>query len=180
MKYVSWHCRGLGSKLKEEALKDIIRMSMPEILLIQETKLEDSDLLLARKTFWKKGHGKALSLRGASGGFGTFWDNSKINLIEEESNTHWIFTKFLHKESDHHVSIFNLYVPILMSEKRICWDSLKSFLGMHNPENVIITGDLNITLSVEEKKGGSPVIDPAREWVEDLILEWDLEDIKPI
>jgi hypothetical protein len=30
-----------------------------------------------------------------------------------------------------------------------------------------------------EKKGGSPVRDPAREWVEDLILDWDLEDIKP-
>ena len=41
MKYVSWNCRGLGRRLKEEALKDIVRMYSPEILLIQETKLED-------------------------------------------------------------------------------------------------------------------------------------------
>ena len=30
-----------------------------------------------------------------------------------------------------------------------------------------------------KKKGGSPVRDPAREWVEDIIMDWDLEDIKP-
>jgi hypothetical protein len=32
---------------------------------------------------------------------------------------------------------------------------------------------------VEEKKGGSIVRDLAREWVEDIMLDWDLEDIKP-
>jgi hypothetical protein len=46
-------------------------------------------------------------------------------------------------------------------------------------ENIIIGGDLNVTLIVEEKKGGSIVRDPAREWVEDLMLDWDLEDMKP-
>ena len=34
-------------------------------------------------------------------------------------------------------------------------------------------------LAAEEKKGGSLVRDPAREWVEDFILDWELEDIKP-
>ena len=115
-------------------------------------KLEDFDILQASKTFWKKGHGKKMSSRGTSGGMDTFWDNSKFDLIEEESNTHWIFTKFVHRESSHHVSLFNLYVPILLSKKRSCWDSWNSLLGMCNPENVIIAGDLNITLAVEEKK----------------------------
>ena len=34
-------------------------------------------------------------------------------------------------------------------------------------------------LSTEEKKGGSIVRDQAREWVEDIILHWDLMDVKP-
>eukprot|EP00253_Pinus_taeda_P036633 PITA_36633 len=34
-------------------------------------------------------------------------------------------------------------------------------------------------LAAKEKKGGSLVRDPIREWVEDLILDWELEDIKP-
>ena len=51
---------------------------------------------------------------------------------------------------------------------------------MHNLENIILAGDLNLTLDVSEKKGGSIVRDPKRECVEDIILDWDLEDIKPL
>ena len=47
-------------------------------------------------------------------------------------------------------------------------------------DNIVITGDLNLILSSEEKRGGNIVRDPAREWVEDFISDWDLEDIKPI
>ena len=39
---------------------------------------------------------------------------------------------------------------------------------------------MNATLAANEKKGGSPVRDPVREWVEDIILGWDLIDIKPV
>ena len=42
-----------------------------------------------------------------------------------------------------------------------------------------MAGDLNVTLASSEKKGGSLVRDPSREWVEDIILGWDLLDIKP-
>ena len=38
---------------------------------------------------------------------------------------------------------------------------------------------MNVTLALWEKKGGSPVRDPVREWVEDIMLDWDLDDIKP-
>eukprot|EP00253_Pinus_taeda_P002539 PITA_02539 len=143
MKYISWNCRGLGSKLKEEALKDIMRIYSPEILLIQETKLEDLLLLQAGKVFWHKGQGRVVSVRGTSGGIASFWDSSKYDLIHEECFPHWLLTKLLHKESSHQVS------------------------------------DLNITLAAKEKKGGLLVKDPARECAEDLILDWDLEDIKP-
>ena len=47
------------------------------------------------------------------------------------------------------------------------------------PRNIIISGDLNVTLAASEKKGDSIVRDPSREWAEDIILGWDLVDIKP-
>lgn len=88
MKHVSWNCRGLGSRLKEDALKDIVRLHTPEILLIQETKLEDTILLQSSKMFWRKGPGRAVSARGASGGIASFWDSSKYDLTHEESSHH--------------------------------------------------------------------------------------------
>lgn len=151
-----------------------------EILLVQETKMEEVVLLQAGKSFWKKGPGIAMSSKGASGGIGTFWNSGLYDLDSEECTMHWIFTKFIHKPSSQTVSLFNLYVPVLFSEKKDCWNSLELALNKLQPDNIIIAGDLNVTLATNEKKGGSPVRDPAREWVEDIILGWDLMDIMPV
>ena len=179
MRYISWNCRGLGSKTKEEALNDIIRINKPDILLLQETKMEDSILYQVGHALWKKGPGIAISSKGASGGIATFWDSTKFELVKEERSDHWIFTNFLHLDSGQQVSLFNIYVPNLFPEKRSCWETLDTFLNQNSPRNIIIAGDLNVTLSSAEKKGGSVVRDQAREWVEDIILHWDFMDIKP-
>ena len=49
---VSWNCRGMGNKFKEEALRDMIRLKNPTIILIQETKLDKSDMLDVKKQQW--------------------------------------------------------------------------------------------------------------------------------
>lgn len=70
-------------------------------------------------------------------------------------------------------------MPVLLEEKRFCWDTLKDYLLLNELENIIIGGDLNVTLAATEKKGGSIIRDPAREWVEDIMADWELEDVKP-
>ena len=65
-----------------------------------------------------------------------------------------------------------------LSEKHLCWNLLHDYLISHQLENLILVGDLNLTLSAEEEKGGNRVQNPDREWFEDLIYDWDLEDIK--
>ena len=95
-----------------------------------------------------------MSARGASGGLATFWDSAKLELVEEEGTIHWLFTKLIHKESSHPVSLFNMYVPVSFVEKKECWDSLKLFLNQHNLENLVVARDLNVTLALAEKKRG--------------------------
>jgi exonuclease III len=180
MKLTSWNCRGLGSKRKEEALRDIIRASKADILLIQETKMSQQDSIKVSKNVWRNNQGLAENARGASGGLCTLWNTSKIELISSDSCMHWIYTQLLHKESGHTVSLFNIYVPQHIEEKKNCWKTLLDFLTSNDLENIILGGDLNVTLAQEEKRGGSIVRDPAREWVEDLISAWDLMDIKPL
>ena len=115
--------------------------------------MEEEVLLRARNSFWKKGPSRDVSARGASGGLATFWDSATLDLVEEEGTTHWLYTKLYHKDSGHFVSIFNLYVPVSLVEKKECWDSLKIFLNQDNPENLVVAGDLNVTLALAEKKG---------------------------
>lgn len=179
MKFVSWNCIGFGSTTKEEALKDIIKTSNAEILLIQETKMEGQDFLKKSKARWKSS-GIAESARGASGSLGTIWNSKKYDLIMHEARKHWIFTSLLHLETGRQVSLFNLYVPVLLEDKKSCWETLRDFLQQNVPDNIILGGDLNLTLSANEKKGGSIIRDQAREWVEDLMSTWELEDIKPV
>ena len=100
MKVLYWNCRGLGSKGKEEAMKDLIRLAQPDILLIQETKMEKDTFLQVSTKFWKKGGRTSVSSRGASSGIGTLWDDHKYDLVETKQSRRWILTTFLQKEKN--------------------------------------------------------------------------------
>ena len=63
-----------------EAMKDIIRVSTPDIPIFQETKLEELAFLQASHFFWKNGNGIVVSARGGSGGLGTLWNSTNFDL----------------------------------------------------------------------------------------------------
>ena len=178
MKVISWNCRGFWSKKKEEAMRILSMAENPDIMLVQETKLEENEFLQRSKKFWNKGGTLAVSARGASRGLGTLWNSSKLRLTAKKEHAHWLFTKLQHQESMETFSLFNVYVPVSSKEKETCWESLRNMAEEEDLENILIAGDLNITLSHEEKCGGCIVRDPTLEWVEELIHEWDLIDLK--
>ena len=117
MKVISWNYRGVGSKIKEEAMLDLISPHQPDICLIQETKMEEAAFLQVSKKFWKKKGIIALSYRGASGGIGTLWDDTKFEVVDIKNIIHWILTLLRQKDSNSLVSIFNIYAPNSYVEK---------------------------------------------------------------
>ena len=127
--------------------------------------MEEPETIQASKKFWKKGEGRAVSASGALGGLATFWNSSSLALLEEYSTTHWLFTKLMHKDSGHKVRLVNIYAPTLLWGKKECQETLNSFLASNLHENRVLARDMNVTLALWEKKGGSPIRDPAREWV---------------
>jgi ribonuclease HI/exonuclease III len=180
MKLTSWNCRGLGNASKAEAVMDLQKIEPTDILMLQETKIEDRMLLDISKSKWKKSAGKAVSSRGSSGGLATLWTEDAFLLNKSHETQHWIFTELTHYASKLTISLFNLYVPVTYSEKRECWTSLSAFLDQHNPSNIILAGDLNIVLKSKEKRGGSISRDPMLTFVEELQQQWDLLDFSPI
>ena len=80
MQLVSWNCRGLGNPFKVDVVKDLLRMVPSDILLLQETKVEEEVLLLLSKNKWKLNSGKAVSARGTCGGLATLWCEEKFHL----------------------------------------------------------------------------------------------------
>ena len=73
MQITSWNCRDLGNPTKAEVVKDLLKMVSTDILLLQETKIEEDPLLILSKSTWKLNTGKVVSARGTSGGIATLW-----------------------------------------------------------------------------------------------------------
>ena len=81
MLLTSWNCRGLGHSSKPEAIKNLIKLAPPDLLLLQETKIEEDALLLISKNKWNVNSCKAVSTRGSCGGLATLWGKDKFQLL---------------------------------------------------------------------------------------------------
>ena len=179
MQVTSWNCRGLGNPLKVDAVKYLMKMVPSEILLLQETNIEEEVLLLISKNKWKLTAGKAINARGSCGGLATLWSAKKFQLKIWIVTQHWIFSELFHLSSKISYALFNLYVPVNYSEKKECWRTISEFLESNYPINIIIARDLNITLAPNEKKGGRYGKDLMQDTVQELIQVQDLIDLKP-
>ena len=83
----------MGRAKKVEAIKDIIKSERLDIVLIQETKMSDVEVLALSQHFWTNNQGNTISSRGALGGISTFF-SSKYEIKNVKENQHWILTEF--------------------------------------------------------------------------------------
>ena len=117
-----------------------------DILLLQETKIEEDVLLSISRTKWKKNAGKEVSARGTLGGLATLWSENKFLLKSSFATQHQIYTELRHISNKISTTLFNLYVPVNFKEKKECWNTLSNFIEIYSLSNIIMVGDLNIIL----------------------------------
>ena len=117
MKAVSWNCRGLGGENKVEAIKNIIKSERPDILLLQETKMSDVEVLALSQHFWNISQGFAINSRGALGGIASFFA-SKYEIKITKENQHWLLTEFKEKDYSNISYVCNVYGPTHCRDKK--------------------------------------------------------------
>ena len=88
MNIVSWNCRGLGTPSKVEHVKDLLIMASLDVLLLQETKIEEETLFSLSKKNWKKNTGKDVSARGSFGGLATLWIEELFSMENSFKTQH--------------------------------------------------------------------------------------------
>ena len=66
-----------------EIVKRIENIESAAIILIQETKMNESDCRSILRKIWSKGEGIAVSAEGSLGGIITWWDKSIFKCIRE-------------------------------------------------------------------------------------------------
>ena len=67
--------------MKPESVKYILKIETPDILMLQETKIEGGTLLDLSRTKWKLNSGKAVSARGSSGGLATVRSKDMFEMV---------------------------------------------------------------------------------------------------
>lgn len=175
---VSWNCRGMGSPLKANAVRDLLKSEHPDLLLLQETKITEQEFQNHIKRS-KSYAGVATSAAGASGGIGTLWEKSKWELKEQNSYSWWVRTVMQNKASKEEYSIYNIYAPNHYRDKASCWESITSDLMTVQGRNIFLGGDLNLIRNADEKLGGNYYADPSRDSLEAIIQTHNLVDIPP-
>jgi exonuclease III len=141
--------------------------------------MKGKESLLEMQQLWRTSTGATISARGASGGICTLWNLEIFQLDKSHEATHWLMVKLVHLPSGKIFPIINVYMPNNYWEKAECWESLLGIRDIGFHQNCIIVGDFNTTMHLSEKGGGSIVIYPSRENMEDLVSTLDLFDVQP-
>ena len=100
-----------------------------DILLLQETNIDEDALLLLSNTKWKKNVGIVVSTRGTCGGLATIWSEDKFILNSSFVSQHLIYSELQNSASKTYISLFNLYVPVNLAEKKELLEFSVKFSG---------------------------------------------------
>ena len=132
MNIVSWNCRGLENSSKVEVVNNLIRMASPDVLLLQETKIDKDNLLSLSKKSWNKNVGLVVSAHGSAGGLALVVKEPFLS-VKLSYNAALDFFELRHLPSMISFALFNLYLPVNLLEKRECWNSLNDFIVANSP-----------------------------------------------
>jgi len=177
MKVMSFNCRGLAGPKKKSALKRVLTLEHPDVILLQET-LGEGDIIKEHLESWFTGWSfVTLDVRGRSGGLAVGWRTSALKVISAWGMESVLGVEVMSVELGISLLVINIYGPYL---NRIpFWDSL-----FHNPmldgESVVIGGDLNFSLGHSEVWGPSTHPDPQASYFTRMLVEKQLIDLEPI
>jgi exonuclease III len=90
IKVISWNCRGLVCEVKKEMVKNILHSEKPQVLLLQEIKMKDFDVLQASSFFWKSSHGKEVTQERPMEGYAHYRTPFLFQLEDLECDSNWL------------------------------------------------------------------------------------------
>ena len=171
MRITSWNARGLNAPSKKRLFKQNLKNFNSEIILIQETKLNKVEGAKFSKTMglWDSIFIEAM---GASGGLGIMWNSRKVNITYLVNNTNWMCVNIQSLKSDTKFILINVYGPNSIIGKKNVWDELNTVIAKHKDTPIILGGDFNTILSLDEKVGGNRHLSLAsiefKNWIDKL------------
>jgi hypothetical protein len=170
---LSWNVRGLHDPGKRLRIKHMLKLWRPDIICLQETKLELISNAIVR-SLWRCHHVDWMFLgsNGASGGILLMWDKRLVEKIEDAVGIYSVSCKF-RNVADQKVWMYSgVYGPNADRERSIMWDELagiRSWWGVP----WCVGGDFNVVRFPSERMGAvgfSPAMYDFSDFISDLGL----------
>ena len=92
---------------------------------------------------------------GASRGLGFIWNQRKVTLNILSTNNNWISGLVTSLKLNLKFIIINIYSPTSNSKKNQVWEELSLFKKDHKDNLILLGGDFNTILNLNEKIEGT-------------------------
>ena len=157
IKMLSWNVRRVNNLEKKKVIKQFIRDQRVYLVCLQETKVQDMTLRMARSlgarrfTDWG-----IVDASRSTGGILLFWDKRNVEVIETVSGVFSVSCLFRNVEDDFQWIFTSVYGPVLANLKEYLWEELGLEKGLWSGL-WCIGGDFNATISPSESNKGGRV-----------------------
>ena len=175
MKILSLNVRGLGGKTKLCSLLSLFRSVAPDMILLQETMCSSYPALLAFSKILPNWEFCAIDASGISGGLLTAWNPLSVRCCAFETVV-GILVKADFQGMTSPLAILNCYGPY--RNREFFWNKLL-IGGLLTTPNLILGGDLNLTLNASETWGTKAILNPLASHLRLLFHSVDLVDVAP-
>ena len=126
--------------------------------MLQETKSTSSNMDSLMSRLWHVSQSISLDSSRASGGLTISWNPTEVDLDHFLASHHCITALFHPIDTNFHGRITNVYGPHLPNQKSSFLNFLQwLFLVQARPMDVL-GGDFNLITSLQDKRGGRPML----------------------
>ncbi|GLT59702.1 hypothetical protein SLA2020_325070 [Shorea laevis] len=176
---LSINIRGLGGIGKKKEIRDLVIREKVDVLLIQETKMEQVDNCLCRMV-WGTDDFEwiAQAANGAFGGILIIWNSRVFRKLSSFEGTGFLGVFGMWGDYNIPCYFVNVYSSCDLAQKRCLWEIL-SDLVTSKKGNWCIAGDFNAIRNSQERKGDTSVRRELREF-NDFIETTGLVDLPMI
>lgn len=124
MKIMAWNCRGLGGSFTISQLKESIRLHLPDIIFISETKQKKGFVHTVSKRLKWKGRWDVVDPVGRSGGLLVVW-GEKVSICRIIKSDFCIELEIECEGVEGRMWIIFIYASAIDQVRREQWEILK-------------------------------------------------------
>ena len=166
-----------GAERKQrEVIKNFLRSYRADIVCLQETKVQEMSVELARGLgVGRRWNWKALNAEGSAGGILLLWDNSRISLVDSVVGSFSVTCLLRMPENGFLWAFSGVYGPTQNSLRESFWEELGAIKGLWDCP-WCVGGDFNEVLFPNERSRGGRLSNSMRRF-SDILSDLELRDL---